>query len=74
MTADGSSELEAGGHVRCELESVPAILHDFREFRERFLDDLHAIERRVIRTMVGTMLGGILTTGVIGLIVLAVSE
>ena len=48
--------------------------HDFREFRERFLDDLHAMERRLIRTMVGTMLGGILTTGVIGLIVLAVSE
>ena len=43
-------------------------------FRERFLDDLDAMERRLIRTMVGTMLGGVLTTGVIGLIVLAVSE
>ncbi|MCY4455104.1 MAG: hypothetical protein OXC56_02210 [Chloroflexi bacterium] len=35
---------------------------------------LHAVERRLIWTMVGTMLGGVLTTGVIGLIVLAVSE
>ena len=71
MAPDASSELDAGALVRCELEALRATLH---EFRDSFLDDLDAMERRLIRTMVGTMLGGVLTSGVIGLIVLAVSD
>ena len=68
MTTDASSsELEARGLVRSELEPLRATLD---EFREGFLDDLHAMERRLIRTMVGTMLGGVLT---IALIAVAVS-
>ena len=43
------------------------------DIRDGFVADLHAMERRMIRTMVGTMLGGVLTVAVIGLIVLAVS-
>ncbi len=71
MTPDACGELDAGALVRCELEALRATLH---EFRDSFLDHLDAMERRMIRTMVGTMLGGILAIGLIGLIVLAVSE
>lgn len=49
-----------------ELEDLLAKLD---EFRDGFLADLHAMERRMIRTMVCTMLGGVLTIAVIGLIV-----
>ena len=49
-----------------ELEELLAKLD---EFRDGFLADLHAMERRMIRAMVCTMLGGVLTIAVIGLIV-----
>ena len=62
MTADASSELEARGLVRSELEPLRATLD---EFREGFLDDLHAMERRLIQTMLGTMLGGMMAAAAI---------
>lgn len=56
--------------VAPEVDDLLAKLDDIRD---GFVADLHAMERRMIRTMVGTMLGGVLTVAVIGLIVLAVS-
>ena len=50
-----------------------ALRASLRDFTERFRADLDAMERRLIRAMVCTMLGGVLTVAVIGLIVLAVS-
>ncbi|MXZ46079.1 MAG: hypothetical protein F4Z08_03645 [Chloroflexi bacterium] len=52
--------------VRPEFEELLTKLDDFRD---GFVADLHAMERRMIRTMVCTMLGGVLTIAVIGLIV-----
>ena len=72
MIADSSSrDHYARGMVRSEFEPLFAALDDFRQ---GFIDDLHAMERRLILTMVGTMLGGVLTMALIGMTIVALSE
>lgn len=56
--------------VSPELEDLLAKVD---EVRDGLLAGLDAMERRLIRTMVCTMLGGVLTVAGIGLIVLAVA-
>lgn len=70
MSTDATCrESHAWNRISPELDELLAKVD---EVRDGFLADLHAMERRMIRTMVGTMLGGVLTVAAIGLIVLAV--
>ncbi|MYE32360.1 MAG: hypothetical protein F4X80_06885 [Chloroflexi bacterium] len=67
MSADvACREPDARNLVSPEFEALRATL---RGFTESFLADLDAMERRMIRTMVCTMLGGVLTVAVISVIV-----
>ncbi len=63
-------EPDARGIVSPDLNAIGGT---FREVTEGFLAEMDAMERRMIQTMVYSMLGGVLTVAMIGLIVLAVA-
>lgn len=64
-------EPDARSIVSPDLNAIRGTL---REVTEGFLAELDAMERRMIQTMVCSMLGGVMTVAVIGLIALAVAE
>jgi len=63
-------EPDARSIVSPDLETISGTP---REFTEGFLAEMDAMERRLIQTMVCSMLSGLLTVAVICLIVLAVA-